>query len=481
MAKQSKASKPSWPRGIGRSGSFVVSALDDDDDDKQTQTQTQTQKPAKRAPAPSEPGSTVQPSKRAKRAKPSSAVQAQQERQDEPAGADQETLTLEVSAGADDIEEVEHLFQRALADLDAGQDDSARLLLRGCVHECDKMVRIRTGHVPNATDEERDFLEASAKTLPPLTPSFYWVYGFSLLHLGISESALRNKPKFSSEADHAQEADDQDVQDAESNENGGGQGLLEYLEATLDPIESGLALAAAENNTAITGKLHALLAAVKLRKSGLVHHASPKMAKALVAETKNHMKLAETAAYPTSSDHASVLAEMARECKRYADHDATSPKQEQEWLSAASRLWELALKDEPNNIKALVGLGSIALSAGCKLSESDDEDAEDASDPEAAIKLLKTAANYFRKVLDLTQKDGKASVSSVPVLCLLGEACVELGNLHEDDDDEGEDSEEAIAFYREAVDAFKQVLSVDAKLLPSMFEEFLQDWEKDMV
>lgn len=49
------------------------------------------------------------------------------------------------------------------------------------------------------------------------------------------------------------------------------------------------------------------------------------------------------------------------------------------------------------------------------------------------------------------------------------------------DSDEEEDQEgEGLIFYKKAVENFKTVRSLEKDALPDHFEEFLQEWEKEM-
>jgi hypothetical protein len=74
-------------------------------------------------------------------------------------------------------------------------------------------------------------------------------------------------------------------------------------------------------------------------------------------------------------------------------------------------------------------------------------------------------------------QDAKKIDPSVQVNLLLGECNVHLGNLLDtDDDQEGE----GIGYYKEAVENFKMVRSLEKDALPDHFEEFLEEWEKDM-
>lgn len=93
-----------------------------------------------------------------------------------------DTLVLEISGG-DEMEELDQMYQSAV-DLLSTDPPGALLLLRGCIHECDKMLRIRHGDIPNATDEERKLLAESVKKTPVLPSHFHVIYANSLFLSG---------------------------------------------------------------------------------------------------------------------------------------------------------------------------------------------------------------------------------------------------------------------------------------------------------
>ena len=62
---------------------------------------------------------------------------------------------------------------------------------------------------------------------------------------------------------------------------------------------------------------------------------------------------------------------------------------------------------------------------------------------------------------------------------LLGESYVHLGNLLDSDEEEDQEGE-GLIFYKKAVENFKTVRSLEKDALPDHFEEFLQEWEKEM-
>ncbi|KAJ1679880.1 hypothetical protein EV182_001132 [Spiromyces aspiralis] len=93
----------------------------------------------------------------------------------EPQTANPETATviLKNPAGGEDateVDEVEAIYGNAEDALASGDTEQAIPLLRGTVHECDRILR---NHYQSAGD-----------SLPPLPSKFYYVYGMALFSLG---------------------------------------------------------------------------------------------------------------------------------------------------------------------------------------------------------------------------------------------------------------------------------------------------------
>lgn len=67
-----------------------------------------------------------------------------------------------------------------------------KLLFRGVVHECDKMIRVRNNDVPNATPEEMELLlekveKSQDGQILPLSLEFHLIYAKSLYFLSLLE------------------------------------------------------------------------------------------------------------------------------------------------------------------------------------------------------------------------------------------------------------------------------------------------------
>ena len=101
---------------------------------------------------------------------------------DAPVDANEEEdalIELEIQAKADEMEELEALYDAALLKLIEGHgttsSDGAALLFRGVIHECDKLVR-QVYHASPSNNED---------SLARLKPTYYLVYGNALYRSGL--------------------------------------------------------------------------------------------------------------------------------------------------------------------------------------------------------------------------------------------------------------------------------------------------------
>jgi Nuclear pore complex subunit Nro1 len=114
---------------------------------------------------------------------------------------EQETLEIEIS-GQTEMEELAELYESALEQLskicaksDNNQDlQQSKMLFRGVVHECDKMIRIRAKEIPNATPEELDLLQKRVESCPVLPYDFHIIYANALYHLALVDLDSETKP-----------------------------------------------------------------------------------------------------------------------------------------------------------------------------------------------------------------------------------------------------------------------------------------------
>ncbi|KAL2912982.1 hypothetical protein HK105_207548 [Polyrhizophydium stewartii] len=451
--KQAKAAESSEAGASGKRG--VPVALSAKSTDRWTVT-----------PAASETPAAESTESRKKQRKVSAASQAASgaEAESKAAASGPGTLMFEVSGASNEVEEVEQMLLRALADLEADQLQDSVLLLRGCVHECDKMVRIRSGDIPNATDEEREVQLAAVRETPILPAVFHFYYGTALFNLGLVEQAIASAG---------------DVQDEQGEAD-----LMQYMDAAIDRLEMGLELP--DDEALAHAKIHGMLGKIKLHKAALMRD-NPDAAAAVLDESEKHMREAMDAGFSKQAkkaDRVEVLSDAAAACFAFADKHATTSDDTRRWADLTEKLWQLVRKVDAKNTNALVGLGSVSLLRGDQIIQA----AEEMEDPEAKAAMLETAnaplkqaVEFFREALKRGADKDADGKPNVPVLCLVGEACVHLGNINDDDDDEGLDSAVALEYYTEAMRAFKTIQASDPDALPAHFAEFVADWEADMV
>ncbi|KAK6093458.1 hypothetical protein MT418_006075 [Batrachochytrium dendrobatidis] len=347
----------------------------------------------------------------------------------------QDTIIFEVASGSDEVEDVEQMLIRGHTDIEAGQVQEGILLLRGCIHECDKMIRVRNGNIPKATKEEQQLQQVAIAETPTLSAMFYWVYGCALYYLGLAEAQSQTLAESGSE---------------ESNPTK----LADFIEAAIDRLETGLELG--ENDPVAICKINGFLGKIKMHK---VHFS-------IVLDSKLEDKVTWI----------SMMSDIAQICYNYSEKDDIKLEDKKQLTEFSQKIWKIILKEDDRDVNSLVGLGSALLASADELIEAAEQN-ESEDQLEDALSLLLQAAHYFRSALDLTQDQDKVNV---PVLCLLGETCIHLGNLNEDDDEQSINSQTAVSFYIEAVQSFNKVQQSDPEALPAQFAEFLQEWDADM-
>lgn len=89
--------------------------------------------------------------------------------------------------GKNEMEDLEELFESGLSKYNE-KDEEAKLLFRGVVHECDKMLRVRNGDFPKSSEEELEILRKAIVECPILPYKFYIIYANSLYYLSIIDA-----------------------------------------------------------------------------------------------------------------------------------------------------------------------------------------------------------------------------------------------------------------------------------------------------
>ncbi|KAL5036956.1 hypothetical protein BDEG_24884 [Batrachochytrium dendrobatidis JEL423] len=366
----------------------------------------------------------------------------------------QDTIIFEVASESDEVEDVEQMLIRGHTDIEAGQVQEGILLLRGCIHECDKMIRVRNGNIPKATKEEQQLQQVAIAETPTLSAMFYWVYGCALYYLGLAEAQSQTLAESGSE---------------ESNPTK----LADFIEAAIDRLETGLELG--ENDPVAICKINGFLGKIKMHKISLVFE-TPKVVEQLLNECQVHFSIVLDSKLEDKVTWISMMSDIAQICYNYSEKDDIKLEDKKQLTEFSQKIWKIILKEDDRDVNSLVGLGSALLATADELIEAAEQN-ESEDQLEDALSLLLQAAHYFRSALDLTQDQDKVNV---PVLCLLGETCIHLGNLNEDDDEQSINSQTAVSFYIEAVQSFNKVQQSDPEALPAQFAEFLQEWDADM-
>ncbi|KAJ3299283.1 inhibitor of Brome mosaic virus [Borealophlyctis nickersoniae] len=368
-------------------------------------------------------------------------------------------IALEGVEEGDEVAELQSMYDTALSKQDIGDVEGATMLFRGCVHECDKLLRQRDGVLPPSADPSD--AAAPSTTATELTPDFYLVYGNSLYRLGLL---------------------------AANEEEATNDTLLGYLDAAVERLESGLEHARErEMPEENLWQLHASLGRVLMHKAsellrGAAHaKIASKSAIAVADSAGRHLDAGMLGAKKVGvSDLNAELLDVGAVVQRHADlYDDLEGREK--WNHYAVKRFEEVLGADPSNVDALVGLGSCSLSvANLHLERADDDGNEDKV---CITTHLERALDYLRRAEKIASANDVVHVS---LLCLMGETLINLGNLNENDDEDGsadgEPADDSVAngFYTQAFECFRKVQSADSDALPPQFAEFVEEWAKDL-
>ncbi|KAI9332357.1 nuclear pore complex subunit Nro1-domain-containing protein [Obelidium mucronatum] len=353
---------------------------------------------------------------------------------------EEDTLAVPVS-GEDEVAEVSAMLELALtklADADAEAADEGALLLRGVVHESDRIVRVRFAN----NEEQREDEEA-------LPARFHLAYGSALFRLGLLAAA---------DADA-----DQDSSDSSDN------APVAYLDAAIDRFDTGL------DAWPLSWQLHEACARAIAEKANLLLAADQTLPEkeidALIATAVKHMTAALTTLADTDLDESISIISILLRHAHLRDISEASKK----WINIARVELNKLLKFNPAHVPALVTLGQTYMSSANQMLDAAEDDGDLAVDMEAVEKLIDEALKYASKA-SLHTDVTASTESNLKLQLLLGEAYVNKANLL----DEAENEDSANEYYKKAVDCFKKVQEIDSSALPESFDSFLQDWESDM-
>ena len=327
----------------------------------------------------------------------------------------QDSKTIQLfNNSTNDIQEIAELLQRAKHSHD--QQESLDLL-RGIIHECDKLVRMM-------------HLNQSKQT----TKEFYYYYSQALLRLG-----------FLSPLDE----------------------FLDFIHASMDQIELGLEKNPLDETDAsfqaflIQAQAHLLL----ILSTETLNHELAEKAYNLLSINKDSKYFDEQA-----------IVDMALTAQKYADASSNDWEITKKWnLFSIELLSKIATststessQDSKKQALAFIEIGQAYLNLANFYALDDQEDDDDdmgcCSDPDAAREWLDKAVISLTKGLDLSADQAQG-------WALLGEVYIYLGNLCL------EDEEAMNSYYQMAVTEFKKCLDLDPDSLPDHFLDFMADLE----
>ncbi|KAI8904201.1 nuclear pore complex subunit Nro1-domain-containing protein [Powellomyces hirtus] len=378
----------------------------------------------------------------------------------------EDTRTVEIDADEEDeVGILKSLFDTAVAKHESGDIEGAEDLFRGCVHECDKILRIHDGAIPPSSDSPADAPTSTDLTiLAPLSSEFHLVYGNALLQLGL---CLRAGQKMKD-----------DVKSDDS--------FMEYLREARERLEIGLEWAIEEK--ADEFRIRATLCRVCLEQATECYEVvengtNVDGAKTFVSAAKNFFDIESVLVRDFKSEEnnallLSTVLDFGSSCQRYGDV-LESWEGTQEWVGIAQKLFEKVLdassSTSPLARDALAALGGCSL---CLAIHQLEDDAEE-HDPAVITRQLEEGLSYFERAEKLAGQE-LLSTPSVPLLLLMGECLVNLGNMYDQTNPDGNDDTRSEEMYKRAIECFNMITTIDATALPPQFAEFVNEWEKDL-
>ncbi|KAJ3168914.1 inhibitor of Brome mosaic virus [Geranomyces variabilis] len=363
------------------------------------------------------------------------------------------TVALDVEE-QDEVSVLKALFDTAVEKHESGDLEGAKDLFRGCVHECDKVLRIHSGAVPQLIDADAGVAAggeapASGSDASPLSPDFHLVYGNALFQLGLTTMQGATQKE-------------EDTLDA-------------YFDAAVERLEVGLDRAEAQK--ADNFRIRAALGRVLLEKSSWILESSGDIesADALSERALALVDIPAIKELDLSAEKNLILVsdilDVGTACQRHADVRADSAECGR-WVGVAHQLYTKIPEASPSYTDALIGLGGASLSLANHLveeCEAEDVQPEDSDTLPTIRAQLDTALEYFERA---QKAAGEAldTLAYAPLLLLTGECLVNLGNYSESD----------VEPHQRAIELFRRVQKIDFGALPAEFAEFIQEWEEQM-
>ncbi|KAJ3410905.1 mtDNA inheritance, partitioning of the mitochondrial organelle [Chytridiales sp. JEL 0842] len=367
-----------------------------------------------------------------------------------------DTMTFQLDdESMDEVTEIKTMFEAALAKIEENEEDGVPLL-QGVIHECDRLVRTRY-----ATDEA----EAKPETeVAPLTPDFHLTYGSALFRLSLVVL----------EQEESQEDSEEAAESTSSKNKSTKETAVDFMDAAIDRFEIGLDNEFKDEDLEVKWKLNEALGrvyvqkAAQLLKAGDVDSADTNISKAQTYLTTSLSLLSKS---PSKSTYLEESVSVAGLFTAHAEL-RTDKKGHEKWIGVALEILKDVLKQDTSFGPALEALGAAYLSSANAYMDML-ENGEDDVERVVISECIDDALKYLQQAQDL-QKDAKEP--NCGLLCLIGEALVNKGNMLDEKDEEGE----ADVYYQQAVDCFKKVDAVNPQELPEQFGSFLKEWEADL-
>lgn len=430
-----------------------------------------------------------------------------------------EVPEADMSARSDDVPdellELTHLHHSALSHIDSNPQQ-ATLLIRACIHECDKMVRMR--HEPSTTseynEEERRVVKMCVDKMPILPVEFHLIYANCLYYaslllnvqvededeMEVDENGdlvaqhvneLETNELNSVECDSKIAAKDTIVSNDTANENDQANNDVQntipesiaFLCAAIDRAQTALDSVDALTVPSLVADLHHSIARSLVQKFTLGDCSDDEleMFKIHVQWLSSHIAKKEYVSNREDEETESDISKKERDSIKSnlleILHISTPLHDAPHALTPFVESLYAHLNVEPC-AAAIIGLGNLHLSQADLLMEQL-EDKEDESDPNDTPLPESKEKNTTDSEVELNSKINSRLHRSLEcfksarkmgqeVGVKMGEVYVHLGNMTQDE-------KESVGWYRKAVNEFR---TVDG--LPPQFAEFLEDWERDM-
>jgi hypothetical protein len=338
----------------------------------------------------------------------------------------------------DEIEVLTNLYESALA---SHQHDPS--LLYGCIHECDKMIRVRHSKI-DATPEELQALNQFAAKIPNLPQKFHLIYANSLFYSSLVEG----------------ETD-----------------ITGFLDAAIERALIGLEFE--EEYEYVPDLLHSISRSL-IHKSVFDNDCSENISSFKLYVKKLQSCIIGEDHLSTNSDDQilrkdsimEMLVEVSKFCFNLVDK-LDDHKLVHEWLEYLEGLWEFIIENGTDFMQGKMGLGDVFLTRAdfAMISENPTPDAKSS---DSIISSLKTAVDIFLEVIKTSEK------YAIEAKIKLGETYVNLGNILSDDEN-FEEEDAGIEFYKLGYKNLRNVMDLDQNVLPEEFLDFMKDWEQDFI